>query len=79
MENFSSDTIDDLAKKQYYYLEQTERRLRSKLRQATKAGDKQRADVLWDKTRFIIERRKGTVYYQQIVLPKKEQTAKLHT
>ena len=77
MENLSSKTANDDEKKQYFFLEQSERRLRDKLRKAGRAGDKERADALWTKTQIVIEQRKGSVYYQQVVLPR--QREKLHT
>lgn len=76
MENLSSEAANDDEKRQYFFLEQKERRLRDKLRRAGNAGDKERADALWEKTQIVTELRKGSVYYQQVVLPK--QREKLH-
>jgi hypothetical protein len=67
MEPISSEADYRQAKQQYYYMEHVERSLRKKLRLAGRAGDKQRADALWQKTQDVAEQRKNTAFYKQFV------------
>ena len=60
---------EDMKKARAYYahLGQFEKRMRNKMRNASRVGDVEKADALWQKVLEIKQRRTGTDYYKQVV------------
>ena len=72
-ENSSDHSVDMQREKRYYYqLGHREQIVRKDMRKAAEKGDLEKVARLKQERNDLQERRKETLYYKQIILPKNE-------